>query len=231
MILLCPQATAGFNQMIIEMIDNNVVDKFLEKSLGSYNFECVTKVVLIVLKNPLVETVLSDFLSKSSEIRNYEIVVLGKETSGSICSILMATPLLHNETVIISALDQIILGQKLNFNDFDGMSDADIIAPTYSSDDPSLCYTLEDEVGNVIQLFEKKRVSDDAILGIYFVRDFSVFFRSCHELLIKFRGFQDRIFYTSDVVNSYIGQDAKCYFPSIDLTYIKVRSSKDMSKI
>jgi len=187
--------------------------------------------VVIVLKNILVETVLSDFLSKSSEIRNYEIVVLERETSGSICSILMATPLLNNESVMISALDQIILGQKLNFNDFEGMSDADLIAPTYGSDDPLLCYTLEDEVGNVIQLFEKKRVSGDAILGMYFIRDFSVFFRNCHELLIKFRGFQERVFYTSDVVNSYIGQDAKCYFPSLELTYIKVRSSKDMSKL
>jgi len=42
---------------------------------------------------------------------------------------------------------------------------------------------------------------------------------------------QERVFYTSDVVNSYIGQDAKCYFPSLELTYIKVRSSKDMSKL
>ena len=231
MILLFPQATTAFNQMIVEMFDNNIGDTFLEKSFGSYDFEHVTKVVVIVLKNILVETVLSDFLSKSSEIRNYEIVVLERETSGSICSILMATPLLNNESVMISALDQIILGQKLNFNDFEGMSDADLIAPTYGSDDPLLCYTLEDEVGNVIQLFEKKRVSGDAILGMYFIRDFSVFFRNCHELLIKFRGFQDRIFYTSDVINSFIGQDAKCYFPSIELTYIKVRSSKDMSKL
>jgi len=231
MILLFPQATTAFNQMIVEMFDNSIGDTFLEKSFGSYDFEHVTKVVVIVLKNTLVETVLSDFLSKSSEIRNYEIVVLERETSGSICSILMATPLLNNESVIISALDQIVLGQKLNFNDFEGMSDADVIAPTYGSDDPLLCYTLEDEVGNVIQLFEKKRVSGDAILGMYFIRDFSVFFRNCHELLIKFRGFQDRIFYTSDVINSFIGQDAKCYFPSIELTYIKVRSSKDMSNI
>ena len=231
MILLFPQATTAFNQMIVEMFDNSIGDTFLEKSFGSYDFEHVTKVVVIVLKNTLVETVLSDFLSKSSEIRNYEIVVLERETSGSICSILMATPLLNNESVIISALDQIVVGQKLNFNDFEGMSDADVIAPTYGSDDPLLCYTLEDEVGNVIQLFEKKRVSGDAILGMYFIRDFSVFFRNCHELLIKFRGFQDRIFYTSDVINSFIGQDAKCYFPSIELTYIKVRSSKDMSNI
>ena len=231
MILLFPQATNAFNQMIVEMFDNSIGDTFLEKSFGSYDFEHVTKVVVIVLKNTLVETVLSDFLSKSSEIRNYEIVVLERETSGSICSILMATPLLNNESVIISALDQIVVGQKLNFNDFEGMSDADVIAPTYGSDDPLLCYTLEDEVGNVIQLFEKKRVSGEAILGMYFIRDFSVFFRNCHELLIKFRGFQDRIFYTSDVINSFIGQDAKCYFPSIELTYIKVRSSKDMSNI
>jgi hypothetical protein len=231
MILLFPQATTAFNQMIVEMFDNSIGDTFLEKSFGSYDFEHVTKVVVIVLKNTLVETVLSDFLSKSSEIRNYEIVVLERETSGSICSILMATPLLNNESVIISALDQIVVGQKLNFNDFEGMSDADVIAPTYGSDDPLLCYTLEDEVGNVIQLFEKKRVSGDAILGMYFIRDFSVFFRNCHELLIKFRGFQDRIFYTSDVINSFIGQNAKCYFPSIELTYIKVRSSKDMSNI
>lgn len=231
MILLFPQATTAFNQLIQEMIENNIADKFLEKSLGSYDFENVSKVVLIVLKNKLVEDFLRGFLSKSNEIRNYEIVVLKKETSGSICSILMATPMLNNEAIIISALDQIVIGQTLNFNDFKGMSDVDVIAPTYRSSDPLLCYTLEDEVGRVIQLFEKKAVSGDAILGVYFIRNFSDFFWHCHELLIKFKGFQERVFYTSDVINSYIGQDSKCYFPSVDVTYIKVRSSNDMSKV
>lgn len=231
MILLFPQATTAFNQLIQEMIENNIAHKFLEKSLGSYDFENVSKVVLIVLKNKLVEDVLRDFLSKSREIQNYEIVVLEKETSGSICSILMATPMLKNEAVVISALDQIILDEKLNFNDFKGMSDLDVIAPTYRSSDPLLCHTLEDEAGRVIQLFEKKAVSEDAILGVYFIRNFSDFFRHCHELLIKFKGFQERVFYTSDVINSYIGQDSNCYFPSVDLTYVKVRSSNDMSNL
>ena len=231
MILLYPQANTAFNKLFEEMIEKNIAYKFLEKSFGSYDFKNVSKVVLIVLKNKLIEDVLRDFLSKSNEIRNYEIVVLERETSGSICSILMATPLLKNETVIISALDQIVLEQKLNFNDFKRKSHCDVIAPTYRSSDPSLCYTLEDENGRVIQLFEKKSVSDNAIVGLYLIRNFSDFFRHCHELLIKFRGFQDRVFYTSDVINSYIARDAKCYFPSIELTYIKVRSIKDIIKI
>lgn len=230
MILVFPQATKLFNQFIQELNERGLAEKFLDKSVGSYDLESISKVVLIVLRNQLVESLLKDYFSSSSEVKNYEIVVLERETAGSICSILMATPLLNNESIIISALDQVMLGQKLNFNDFVGIDDADVVALTHRSSDPRLCYTLKDEAGTVIQLFEKKVVSVDAILGVYLIRDFSQFLAHCHELLIKFRGFQERIFYTSDVINSYIGQGSVCYFPSLDFTYVKVRSIDDVSR-
>jgi dTDP-glucose pyrophosphorylase len=231
MILLFPQATLTFNNLVKDMIDADTINIFLAKSFDSYDFTGITKVVLIILKDTHVECVLREFLLKSKSIKEFEIVVIEKETSGSICSILMATPLLKNETIVISALDQIIIGKKLNICDLIKNNETDVIVPTYISEDPLLCYALSDEANKVIQLFEKKRVSSYAICGIYIIQDYSTFFRHCYELLIKYRGFQNRTFYTSDVINSFINQNAKCNFPQMDLPYIKVRSKNDMGNI
>ena len=213
------------------MIDSDSINIFLEKSFDSYDFTGIIKVVIIILKDAHVECALREFLLKSKSIKEFEIVVIEKETSGSICSILMASSLLKNETVVISALDQIITGKKLDFNDLNKNNETDVIVPTYISEDPLLCYTLSDEANKVIQLFEKKRVSSYAILGVYIIQDYSEFFRHCYELLIKYRGFQNRTFYTSDVINSFINHGAICKFPQVDLQYIKVRSKNDMDNI
>ena len=83
---------------------------------------------------------------------------------------------------------------------------------------------------SVIQLFEKRLVSNEALLGIYIVKDFSEFYKNCHELLIKYKGFKDRIFYTSDVINNYIGKNMICEF-RIDTNYYKIRTFKDFKVI
>ena len=82
-----------------------------------------------------------------------------------------------------------------------------------------------------IQLFEKKLVSNDAILGVYYLKDFTDFYKQCHELLIKYRGFKERVFYTSDVINNYIGEGYDCIFPNTDVGYHKIRSLKDLDEI
>lgn len=231
MILVFPQATAVFNDLMQEMIKNKNANKFLSMAFGSYSFEHIEKVVLILLRNPVVESYLSDFLLGFNEIQNFEVLVLERETSGSICTILMASAILNGQRVAISALDQIVTGAKIDFSTFSEFRDCDVIAPTHRSEDTSLCYTLQDEFGKIIQLFEKKMVSDTALLGLYIISDFSDFLKNCHELIIKYRGFQNRVFYTSDVINNYLCHEAKCCFPTIDLSPLKIRSIQDMKKL
>ncbi len=231
MILVFPQATNNFNNLYKEMIEKSYINDFLDVSLGSYDLNSIEKIVFILLENDAVEKHLISYLNDSSEIDSFEIVKLKKETSGSICTTLMAISTLKEQKVAISALDQIIIGKKFNFSNSFSKIDTDILAPTYKSDDQSLCYILKDDEGKVIQLFEKRLVSNEAILGIYMIKDFSEFYKNCHELLIKYKGFKNRIFYTSDVINNYIGKDMICEFPHLDTKYYKIRSLKDFNNI
>ena len=231
MILLFPQATDSFNLLFSEMIEKSSAQSFLDKSFNSYKMNKVTKVILVVLENKIVEHYLKSYLSKSDLIKDFEIILLKKETSGSICTSLMSISFLKNQAVIISALDQIIIGNQLDFHEITVNKNADIVAPTLNSDDSSLCFTLKDDSNKVIQLFEKKAVSNDAIIGIYMIKNFSVFYKNCYELLLKYKGFQERVFYTSDVINNYIGQGFGCEFPIIETKYYKIRSLNDLEEI
>tara|TARA_B110000503_G_C7128277_1_gene405666 strand:- start:166 stop:864 length:699 start_codon:yes stop_codon:yes gene_type:complete len=231
MILLFPQATDSFNLLFSEMIEKSSAQSFLDKSFNSYKMNKVTKVILVVLENKIVEHYLKSYLSNSDLIKDFEIILLKKETSGSICTSLMSISSLKNQAVIISALDQIIIGNQLDFDEITVNKNADIIAPTLNSDDSSLCFTLKDDSNKVIQLFEKKAVSNDAILGIYMIKNFSVFYKNCYELLIKYKGFKERAFYTSDVINNYIGQGYQCEFPSTENKYYKIRSLNDLEEM
>lgn len=231
MILVFPQATKTFNDLLTEMIKKSEAINFLNKSFSSYEMMEISKVVLIVLENKIVEEYLREYLTNLTTIDDFEILVLRKETSGSICTTLMAMPILKNQTVMISALDQIVIGEKVDITSLFNKEKYDVVIPTYKSDDPSLSYVLKDDSDNVIQLFEKKPVSSDAVLGIYIIKNFTDFSNSCGELLIKYKGFKDRIFYTSDVINNFISQDFKIDFPIIESDYFKIRVIEDLEKV
>ena len=90
MILVFPQATNNFNNLYKEMIEKSYINDFLDVSLGSYDLNSIEKIVFILLENDAVEKHLISYLNDSSEIDSFEIVKLKKETSGSICTTLMA---------------------------------------------------------------------------------------------------------------------------------------------
>ena len=231
MILLFPQATRDFNILFEELVNESLADDFLNKAFQSYRMDDIEKVLFVILENNVVNNHLSEFLKESNFIEDFEIIELKKETSGSICTSLMAISSLKNKNVIISALDQIIIDDQLNLDKNYFNEDNQVICPIFEANDQSLSYVLRDDLGNVIQLFEKKNISNEALLGVYFIKDFSLFFKNCHELLIKYKGFKNRIFYTSDVINCYLSKNMKCNFPKINTNYVKIRSLDDFKNL
>ena len=171
MILLFPQATRDFNILFEELVHESLADDFLNKAFQSYRMDDIEKVLFVILENNVVNNHLSEFLEESNFIEDFEIIELKKETSGSICTSLMAISSLRNKNVIISALDQIIIDDQLNLDKNYFNEDNQVICPIFESNDQSLSYVLRDDLGNVIQLFEKKNISNEALLGVYFIKD------------------------------------------------------------
>ena len=84
-------------------------------------------------------------------------------------------------------------------------------------------------MGNVIELFEKKKIGNEAIVGIYLFKNFSDYLKTCLDLLIKYKGFKNKVFYNSDVINSLM-QNQKVKFPILKLQYFKIKSVKTLKK-
>ena len=230
MILVFPQATKKFNKLFTEMIKKSEASFFLDRSFSCYNMKQISKVLLIILNDKFIEDYLYEYLSKLSLTTKFKIIVLKKETLGSICTLLMAIPYLKNKSVMISSLDQIILGNKIDVNNLLNKQNTKICVPTIKSNNKTLCYVLRDDLGRAIQLFEKKKISNEAILGVYLFKNFSDFFNTSNDLLIKYRGFSKKVFYSSDIINSLIKKH-KVYFPLLELSYLKIRSIKTLKKI
>ena len=112
--LLFPQATHTFNDFFIEMMNQSLINSFLDQAFESYEMDNIDEVVMVLLENPVVENFLNAYLKNSTLISKFKLIVLKKETSGSICTSLMAISHLKNEPVIISALDQLFLDKIIS---------------------------------------------------------------------------------------------------------------------
>ena len=134
----------------------------------------------------------------------------------------MITPLLKNKAVMISALDQIVSDKKINPELLLYNHNYNVIVPTIKSQNHLLSYVLRDDCGEAIQIFEKKRISPEAVLGIYIFKNYMDFLNSSSELLIQYRGFQNKTFYTSDIINNFLMKNIKIHFPMLDLEYKKI---------
>ena len=181
-------------------------------------------------ENKQVEKFLTKYFLSSSLKKKIKIFILKKQTSGSICTVLMTTPILKHKPVMISSLDQIMIGKKIEPDKLFSKKSEKISVPIIKSNKKDLSYILKDDLGNVIQLFEKKLLSNEAILGIYLFKDFSDYLKSCLDLLVKYKGFKDKVFYNSDVINDVM-QIQKVSFPLLKLKYFKIRSVEILKKI
>jgi len=104
--------------------------------------------------------------------------------------------------------------------------------PTIISNNNSLSYVLRDDEFKPIEIFEKKVISNEAIIGLYKVSNFSIFFDLSIDLLEKYKGFRSRVFYTSDVVNAYLANEREVVFETRqDSSYYKVLTVSDAKAV
>ena len=65
--LLFPQATISFNKIFSEMIEKSIAKSFLDKALNSYDLENINELVIILLKNELIENFFNNYLENNNE--------------------------------------------------------------------------------------------------------------------------------------------------------------------
>ena len=146
-----------------------------------------------------------------------KIVSVDKVTEGAACTCLLAKPLINNEKeLIIANSDQYLDWKPEEFIYLLRNKNADFGILTFTNNHPKWSYAKTDEEGRVLEVAEKKVISDQATVGVYYWKHGRDFVRSATEMIEKnlrvgqsFNGKGE--FYVCPSFNELIAEGARGY--------------------
>lgn len=125
-------------------------------------------------------------------------------TQGAACSVLNAVDYINNEEeLVIANADQIIDVDINKFIQFARKSKADGVIMTFNSHHPRWSYARVDKKGNVLEVAEKKVISNQATVGIYYFRQGADFVKAAFSMIEKNIRFNND-FYVCPIFNELI---------------------------
>ncbi len=149
---------------------------------------------------------------------NYECVRLTSPTKGAACTVLTAVDFINNdEELIIANADQLLDSVIDEFVDFARKNKLDGAIMTFESNHPRWSYALTDKDKNVLQVAEKRVISDNATVGIYYFKTGKTFVEGATKMIEKDVTVNNE-FYVSPVYNELILSGKKIMVYKIDKT-------------
>lgn len=146
---------------------------------------------------------------------NGDVIVLNNDTEGALCTCLMAVEKINNdEPLIIANYDQIIdvdYDQIMQYFQYEN-ADAGVI--TFHSIHPRWSFIREFD-GEIIEVAEKKPISDQAIAGFYYFKSGRLFVEAAENAIRK-GATVNQAFYLSASINELIIQGKKISHFSIE---------------
>lgn len=153
---------------------------------------------------------------KNATNNKFEVVLLNGITQGAACTVLTAAQYINNDNnLIIANSDQFI---DFDINDFikesrDGGKDGLIM--TFKASHPKWSYARTDDSGKVLEVAEKKVISDKATVGIYYFKKGSDFVEGAQSMIHKNIRHNNE-FYVCPVYNELVLKGEKIYIYNID---------------
>ena len=154
------------------------------------------------------------FLNTLDQITNsrFKYVVVDGLTEGAACTALLAEEYINNnEDLLIANSDQFIEYQVQNFNMLKNQTDCDSIVFTFNAVHPKWSYVRTNSRGFVVEVAEKKSISNIATCGIYWYRQGSDFVKYAKRMIEKDIRVNNE-FYIAPVYNELI-KDGKTLIP------------------
>ena len=145
------------------------------------------------------------------EVSSSEIVKIDQLTEGTISTVLLARKLIDkNQPLLIANSDQIVDFDCNKFvNDCNVRNlDGSILVFKDPFKDPKWSFVKLNEIGHVVEVAEKKAISDLATVGIYYFNNGSEFVASAIDMIVR----NERVngeFYTCPVYNYMISRGLK----------------------
>lgn len=149
-----------------------------------------------------------DYIISIEQKYDAEFFSISNLTQGTACTVLLARHLINDDTpLVIANSDQIV---DIEFNKFikDARTrnlDGSMLTFSEESRDPKWSFARTDENGFVLEVKEKKAISMDATVGIYYFKNGSAFVDGAIEMILE----QDTVngeYYTCPAYNYLIGK-------------------------
>ncbi len=139
----------------------------------------------------------------------YECIKLEAPTKGAACTVLTAIDFINNDNELVIANGDQLFDVKIDkFVDFARKTKLDGAIMTFHSSHPRWSYARADSHGNVIEVAEKKVISENATTGVYYFKKGSDFVEAATAMIAKDIRFDDD-FYVCPVYNELILKGAK----------------------
>lgn len=148
---------------------------------------------------------------------NIEVVQLNGITEGAACTLLTAKEFIDNKVPLLSFNSDQMIDYDPN-ETYSRLSLHDGGMPCFKGQGPKWSYAKTDEDGYVIEVAEKKQISDDATAGYYYWSRGSDFVKYAEEMIEA----DDRLnneFYVAPVYNYAVKAGKKIVITQVDRVY------------
>ncbi len=140
---------------------------------------------------------------------NFEAIKLSAPTQGAACTVLTAIDHINNNDELVIANGDQIIDLKLDkFILHARKSKADGVIMTFPSQHPRWSYARVGKRGAILEVAEKKVISDKATVGIYYYKKGSFFVQSVISMIDKDIRFNND-FYVAPTFNEFILEGKK----------------------
>lgn len=168
---------AGYNcpKYMIEAKGKTLFDWSMNSLLG-YN-EYVSKYIFVVRKEDGSEQFIREHMA-SFGISNTEIVGIDYLTDGQATTCMLAIPQCNpDEEIMVYNIDTYVEPGEMKYEDISG----DGHIPCFYADGDHWSFAKLDENGNVVEVREKERISDNCTLGAYYFKSAKLYKRLYEE--------------------------------------------------
>lgn len=190
-------------------------ETMIEVVIRNLKPKCDHKFIFICQREHYEKYDLHNVLKNATD-NNFEVVQLTGITKGAACTVVAGTQYINNDDeLIIANSDQFI---EFNINDFikESRKDGkDGLIMTFKASHPKWSYARINDSGKVLEVAEKKVISDKATVGIYYFKKGSNFIGGAQSMIHKDIRHNNE-FYVCPVYNELILKGEEIYVYNID---------------
>ena len=217
---------AGYNvpKYMIEVKGKTLFEWSMDSLLG-YN-ENTEKYIFIVRKEDNSKKFIEDQCRKY-KINDFQIIEIDKLTDGQATTAMLAIPYCDKEkSIMIYNIDTYVEPYEMKYEDISG----DGYIPCFHAPGDHWSFAKLDEKGNVTEVREKERISDNCTLGAYYFSSAQLYEKIYNEYYFNDSNLEKNEKYIAPLYNYMIQKNMKIRISIIDANKVHVLGTPEEVK-